>query len=98
MPEDKTLPIIMVGAGTGIAPFRSFWQKRKLDFETIKETPVGENIGWGEMVLYFGCRQCRIDELYRSEIDNMIRKNIITSYYGAYSREPNLKKVNKYQS
>jgi len=47
-----------------------------------------------EMVLYFGCRQCRIDELYRSEIDKMIRKNIITSYYGAYSREPNLKKVN----
>jgi sulfite reductase alpha subunit-like flavoprotein len=82
----------MVGAGTGIAPFRSFWQKRKQDMEN-ESVPSGQNKGWGEMVIYFGCRQCRIDELYRSEIDNLLRKKIVTSYYGAYSREPNFKKV-----
>ena len=31
MPEDSTVPVIMVGPGTGIAPFRSFWQQRQFD-------------------------------------------------------------------
>lgn len=38
MPEDGTVPVIMVGPGTGIAPFRSFWQQRQFDV-TNKPAP-----------------------------------------------------------
>ena len=85
----------MVGAGTGLAPFRSFWQDRKIDME-MEKLPKGQNGGgWGEISLYFGCRGSNLDELYNNEINQMINDNVITTYYPAYSREPNCKKVNK---
>lgn len=92
MPEDKTLPIIMICAGTGIAPFRGFWQKRKHDMNEIK-SPLGINQGWGDLVIYFGCRQSGIDDLYKNEIDDLVKEKIISDYYVAYSRQPDCKKV-----
>ncbi len=87
MPGDKSLPIIMVGAGTGIAPFRSFWQERKVE---MKMLPIPKG-GWGEVDLYFGCRQANLDELYKSEIDELIKDNVLSFYFAAYSREKNIK-------
>jgi sulfite reductase alpha subunit-like flavoprotein len=83
----------MVGAGTGIAPFRSFWLERKVDKEMISH-PVGVNGNeWGDMILYFGCRDPKHDDLYRNEINELLKEKVITSLYSAYSREPNKKKV-----
>lgn len=83
----------MIGAGTGIAPFRSFWQERKVEKEML-QTPKGINgYGWGKMVLYFGCREADLDELYRNEIDELLKEDVIQSYHPAYSRMPNRKKV-----
>ena len=39
MPEDGTVPVIIVQPGTGIAPFRSFWQQRQ--FDVIHKVPQG---------------------------------------------------------
>ena len=93
MPVDKTLPIIMIGAGTGIAPYRSFWQERKWAKKNLKN--LGGNNGkiWGEMILYFGCRYSKLDELYKDEIEQLISEEIITSAHIVFSREANIKKV-----
>ncbi|XP_064613409.1 nitric oxide synthase 1-like [Liolophura sinensis] len=94
LPEDSTVPAIMVGPGTGIAPFRSFWQQRKIDMDML---PVpeqdGNKRGWGEMALYFGCRQANIDEIYKDEVLQAKADGVISKYFIALSREPGLSKT-----
>jgi sulfite reductase alpha subunit-like flavoprotein len=79
----------MFCAGSGIAPFRGFWQERKAKMND----PILNICKWGEMILYFGCRRKGLDELYRNEIDQLIKDNVITSYRVAYSRPKDSKNV-----
>jgi sulfite reductase alpha subunit-like flavoprotein len=48
LPANASVPIIMVGPGTGLAPFRAFMQQRLLAADGQTDL--------GEAVLYFGCR------------------------------------------
>lgn len=59
LPPNPATPVIMVAAGTGIAPFRGFMQERSRLAELGK--PVGK------MILFFGCRNGTTDYLYREE-------------------------------
>uniref|UniRef100_A0A4W4F7Y9 Nitric oxide synthase n=1 Tax=Electrophorus electricus TaxID=8005 RepID=A0A4W4F7Y9_ELEEL len=81
MPKDSKVPCILVGPGTGIAPFRSFWQQRLFDLENkgIKSCP---------MILVFGCRQSQMDHIYREETIQAKNKEVFEELYTAYSREP----------
>ncbi|TRY87492.1 hypothetical protein DNTS_035315 [Danionella cerebrum] len=81
MPKDSKVPCILIGPGTGIAPFRSFWQQRLYDIENkgIKACP---------MVLVFGCRQSQIDHIYKEETIQAKNKEVFKELYTAYSREP----------
>ena len=87
MPDDTSVPIVMVGAGTGLAPFRSFWQERMIQMRENGQS------GFGEMYLYFGCRQQNVDDLYKNEIKQLINEKVISTCYTAFSREPYKKKV-----
>ncbi|PWU13413.1 MAG: sulfite reductase [Chlamydiae bacterium] len=60
IPEDSTAPIIMVGPGTGVAPFRSFIQERLIKGHT------GKN--W----LFFGERNRKYDFFYQDFWENLV--------------------------
>uniref|UniRef100_A0A3Q4HQ40 Nitric oxide synthase n=1 Tax=Neolamprologus brichardi TaxID=32507 RepID=A0A3Q4HQ40_NEOBR len=81
LPMDNQAPCILVGPGTGIAPFRSFWQQRLYDLEQngMKSCP---------MILVFGCRQSEMDHIYKEETIQAKNKGVFKELYTAYSREP----------
>jgi cytochrome P450 / NADPH-cytochrome P450 reductase len=78
-PENPHIPMIMVGAGTGMAPFRGFLQERADLAE--KGVPVGKSI------LFYGCRNAEHDMLYADEL-KAFEASGITELQVAYSREP----------
>lgn len=85
MPREREVPMIMVGPGTGIAPFRAFWQHRT----RLRELNQAD---YGSMRLFFGCRYPSM-QLYQAEIENMVKDGIITNYFVALSRKPGEPKV-----
>ena len=75
LPEDPSTPIIMVGPGTGIAPFRAFIEERKSTGAT------GKN--W----LFFGDRSQNTDYLYGEEWESYQKDGILKELDLAWSRD-----------
>jgi sulfite reductase (NADPH) flavoprotein alpha-component len=75
VPKDNTLPIIMVGPGTGIAPFRAFLQEREF------REASGKN--W----LLFGDRNAATDYIYQDEIEAMQERGVLHRLDLAFSRD-----------
>ncbi|XP_015923337.1 nitric oxide synthase, inducible-like [Parasteatoda tepidariorum] len=86
LPDIPSEPFIMVGAGSGIAPFRSFWLER--DAMKHKSMDNHSNTTFGKMYLFFGCRQSTVDNLCSEEIATLVEKGVITKVFYAFSREP----------
>jgi sulfite reductase (NADPH) flavoprotein alpha-component len=75
LPADGTKPVIMIGPGTGIAPFRAFLEERRALGAT------GKN--W----LFFGDQQRALDFLYREELEAMNAAGPLTRLDLAFSRD-----------
>ncbi|MBJ7930879.1 cytochrome P450 [Bacillus cereus group sp. N31] len=84
LPKNPKTPIIMVGPGTGIAPFRGFLQARK----SMKIN--GESLG--EAHLYFGCRSPQEDYLYQEELEQTQKEGIV-ALHTAFSRMKDQPKI-----
>ncbi|KAH8669097.1 hypothetical protein BX600DRAFT_379943 [Xylariales sp. PMI_506] len=63
LPTLASCPLIMVAAGTGLAPFRAFIAER------ARLLSIGKDVG--DMVLFFGCRQPDEDFIYREELEEL---------------------------
>ena len=77
-PENPHLPMIMIGPGTGVAPFRGFLSERA----ALKKqsAPIGESL------LFFGCRDPMQDFLHEDEM-RAFEAGRVTETCGAFSRE-----------
>ena len=78
LPADPAAPLIMVGPGTGIAPFRAFLQEMRAG---------GGGRRTGPSRLYFGCRRPDEDNLYREELASYVADGTLSSLRLAFSRE-----------
>ncbi|KAK2597156.1 hypothetical protein N8I77_013019 [Diaporthe amygdali] len=86
LPAQPSHPLVMVAAGTGLAPFRAFVAER------ARMRQIGKEVG--EMVLFFGCRRAHEDYIYREELESFERElggqlRIVT----AFSREEDSPKM-----
>ncbi|KAF7665570.1 hypothetical protein LDENG_00138290 [Lucifuga dentata] len=79
LPFKATNPVIMIGPGTGIAPFMGFIQERGWLKEQGKEV--------GATVLYFGCRHKNDDYLYQEELEEAEKNEVLTKLNVAFSRD-----------
>ena len=75
VPADDTAPVIMIGPGTGIAPFRAFLQERAARGAT------GRN--W----LFFGDQHRADDFIYADEIEDYLARGVLTRLDLAFSRD-----------
>jgi sulfite reductase (NADPH) flavoprotein alpha-component len=75
LPENHDAPVIMIGPGTGIAPFRAFLEERQLD------GAKGKN--W----LFFGEQRMKLDFLYQEQLEGMVKSGVLTNLHTAFSRD-----------
>ena len=75
LPADPAIPVIMIGPGTGIAPFRAFLQERM-----VTRAP-GRN--W----LFFGHQRSNCDFFYEDELTGMKAARVLTRLTLAWSRD-----------
>jgi sulfite reductase (NADPH) flavoprotein alpha-component len=75
MPEDQNLPLIMIGPGTGIAPFRAFLQERRAI------SAKGKN--W----LFYGAQRQKCNYAYKEDWEVFTREGLLTRLDCAWSRD-----------
>jgi sulfite reductase (NADPH) flavoprotein alpha-component len=75
LPEDTNMPVIMIGPGTGIAPFRAFLEERQA---------TGQK---GDNWLFFGEQREAMDFLYKDQFQTMHKDGVLTRLDTAFSRD-----------
>ncbi|KAM7390577.1 hypothetical protein PAMA_008647 [Pampus argenteus] len=80
-PSDPSVPFIMVGPGTGVAPFIGFLQQRE------KERQQNPEVVFGETWLFFGCRHKDRDYLFREDLEGFLSSGTLNHLKVCFSRD-----------
>lgn len=75
LPENEETPVILIGAGTGVAPYRSFLQHREANNQK------------GKTWLFFGERRFHSDFLYQLEWQKLLKDGYLEKIDVAFSRD-----------
>jgi cytochrome P450/NADPH-cytochrome P450 reductase len=77
LPEDERTPLIMIGAGTGLAPYRGFLQDLRARARSGRQPAAN--------LLFFGCRHRDHDYIYQQELEEMESQGLVR-LFTAFSR------------
>lgn len=82
LPSDLSIPLVMIGPGTGVSPFIGFLQHRS---KMISNASSSASIGatW----LFYGCRSKDLDFLFKEELDTFVSDGILTKLLVSHSRD-----------
>jgi NADPH-ferrihemoprotein reductase len=86
LPPNQETPIILVGAGTGIAPLRGFYLER-LHLRQRLDGGGGGNSSRSRDVLFYGCRGPAEDFLYQEELAHVVSAGGLAHVITAFSRQ-----------
>ena len=78
LPENPATPCVLIGPGTGVAPFVGFAQHRLAQADETAR---------GKLELYFGCREEKTDFLYRDVLEEAVAGGALGRLVTAFSRE-----------
>lgn len=81
LPEDPSIPMILIGPGTGLAPFIGFLQHREMQRHLLPEAD------FGSILLFFGCRQKGKDYIYRDYLEHCVDTGVLSKLFVTFSRE-----------
>ncbi|XP_005094471.1 methionine synthase reductase [Aplysia californica] len=81
-PDDLSRPLILIGPGTGVAPFIGFLEERR---HQLKLQPEGST--YGETWLFYGCRHQKKDFLFRDELHQFEADGTLSRLCVTFSRD-----------
>lgn len=81
-PSSLSQSYVMVGPGTGVAPFRGFLRERAAQLERVSVDI--EKVG--STMLFFGCREAEKDYLYREDLEHLSEMGVLGTLDVAFSR------------
>lgn len=91
LPADLQAPMILIGPGTGVAPFIGFLQHRQLQVAATNKKNGDERVPAtteaGPISLFFGCRSKSEDWIFENEMQSYLDNGTLSSLFTAFSRE-----------
>eukprot|EP01022_Parablepharisma_sp_SALTPOND_P026936 TRINITY_DN65258_c0_g1_i1.p1 TRINITY_DN65258_c0_g1~~TRINITY_DN65258_c0_g1_i1.p1 ORF type:complete len:607 (-),score=68.00 TRINITY_DN65258_c0_g1_i1:91-1911(-) len=79
--QDFTAPVIMVGPGSGIAPFIGYIEEREYCMRMVPGTDLPP------LILFFGCRNKAKDFIYKKELERWEAMGALTQLHVSFSRD-----------